>query len=737
MPTQTALPLRAALAVLLAGASLAQKPQVSPLYLEPATPVEVDGVLDEEFWGRAARLGALTATEPVEGESPTYPTEVLLAYDSEAFYLGVICHDDPAEVRARQMNRDAFVRYDDVLEVWFDTFNTQRFGFWFQITAGGSRGDALLADSGSSFNKSWDGIWYGRSRVTDEGWVAEMKLPFKTLSFQEGEQTWGFNVQRKRVANGEDARWANPKVAYRFFNLAEGGELVGMTGMQQGVGLDVTPYLKAGLGREYLSSGPGGTDESFDGGLDLAWRPTPSTNVRVTTNTDFAETEVDDRRVNLSRFPLFFPEKRDFFLEDAGLFEFGPPSGRGGGGGSGGGGGIRPFFSRTIGRAPDGSAVPIQAGVKFTGRVNDWNVGLLETRVDDFTTDSTGPVGERSLGVLRLSRNLGGESSAGLLFTHGNPDQTGSAYTYGADFRLGSTRLFGEGHSGSLWGYYVDTDNEGAEDGASYGLKAQTRSSTWEHTAEAYVFEENYDPRLGFVRRTGVAHHRYELEYTWRGGPQAPIRRYEFEIAPHYDVDLEGSEDRFTLPINWLNVQLQSEDSISIESERFAETLEEGFELSDEVTIGDGEYEGWTHTLRLDANDRRRVTGDISLEVGDFYGGDIQRWSLGPTFIPSKFWSLGLELEDIRARLDGPDLDTQVYSADLDFTFNPDISLRNVLQYDTESRDLGWQSRLHWILTPGQDLFLVGLFGWSQFERDSFHRTSEELVVKLSYTLRF
>jgi len=717
----------------MAGASLAQKPQVRPLFLEPPPEVRVDGVLDEEFWSRAARVGELTVTEPVEGATPAHPTDVLLAYDAENFYVGVVCHDDPAEVRARQMDFDAFVQFDDVVEVWFDTFNTERFGFWFQVTAGGSRGDALLADSGSSFNKSWDGIWYGRSRVTDQGWVAELKLPFKTLSFQEGETTWGFNVQRKRVANGEDARWANPKVAYRFFNLAEGGQLVGMTGMHQGMGLDVTPYLKGGLSKNHETLDPS-LDGELDGGLDLAWRPTPSTNVRVTTNTDFAETEVDDRRVNLSRFPLFFPEKRDFFLEDSGMFEFGPASGRRGGGSRGG---VRPFFSRTIGRGPDGSAVPILAGVKFTGRVGDWNIGLLETRVDDFDTDDTGPVGERSLGVLRVSRNFGGENAAGVLFTHGNPAEVGTATTYGADFRVGSTRLFGEGHSGSLWGYFVQSDNEDADDGASYGLKAQTRSATWEHTAESYVIEENYDPRLGFVRRTGVHHHRYELEYTWRGGPEDRFRQVEFQVGPHFDEDLEGAEDRFTLPVSWLSLEFQSEDSLSFETEWFEETLDGGFELSDDVSVGAGEYDGVTHSLRLRASDRRRLTGDATLEVGDFYGGDLLRWSVEPRILPSKFWNLGVGFEDIQAEFAGPDLDTQVYSADLDFTFNPDLSLRNVVQYDTESENLGWQSRLHWILSPGQDLFLVGLWGWNKFERDSFHRVSEELVVKLSYTLRF
>ncbi len=412
------------------------------------------------------------------------------------------------------------------------------------------------------------------------------------------------------------------------------------------------------------------------------------------------------------------------------MFEFGLPGGRRGGG-------VRPFFSRTIGRAPDGTPVPILAGVKFTGRMGDWNLGLLETRVDDFETDDTGPVGERSLGVVRISRNFGGENSAGLILTHGDPVGSGSALTYGADFRLGSTRLFGEGRPGSLWGYYVATANEGAPDGANYGVRAQTSSSSWEHMAEVSVTEENYDPRMGFVRRTGVAHHRYRMEYIWRGGPEDRWRRYSFQIAPHVDLDLTGGEDRKTLPVTWAELEFQSEDSIELSTQWFRETLEDGFDLAEGVNVGPGDYDGMTTILGFQSNDRRRVTGEARLEVGDFFDGDLVRWSVEPNFIPSKFVSMGLGYEDIHAAFDGPDLSTQIYSMRLDFTFNPDLNLRNLVQYDSESADLGWQSRLHWILTPGQDLYVVALLGWNRLDRDSFYRTSEELSVKLAYTLRF
>jgi hypothetical protein len=737
------------LLALLCGDAFAQRPAVTPTRLSPGTKVDIDGLLNESFWKDSARLGGLTVTEPVEGTQPTHPSVISLAYDQDFFYVGLHCKDDPDEVRAVQMDRDANVRYDDVVEFWIDTFDDQRFGFWFQITAGGSRGDALLSDSGSSFNKNWDGIWYGRSRVTDDGWMAEVAIPFKTLAFESGQEEWGFNLRRKRVANGENSRWASPFVGYSFFKLSEGGVLRGMKGMRQGIGLDVVPYAKLGTTQDFEAGGDRDTDP--DAGLDLAWRPTPSTTLLVTTNTDFAETEVDDQQVNLTRFPLFFPEKRDFFLQDAGVFEFGPSAG-GPGRGRGRGDGIRPFFSRTIGRDPKGAAIPVLAGVKFTGRVGDWNIGMLETQVDSYNylddiddddIDESVGVDSQTLGVVRMSRNLGGENSVGMIATHGRPDGDAGAATYGADFRVGSSRLFGDGGAGSLWGFYVRSDNDAQSDedddeaGAAYGLQAETRTSSLSSTMKAFVTEEEYSPQLGFVRRTGVQHYSYQIDYTLRGGNGDAFREVEWGISPSYDRDLAGNEDLWRIPVQWLDLEFHSEDSISIESTHARETIDDRFELREGIDVTPGVYRTLRHTMRLRGSRRRTLTGDVRIEAGDFYSGDILRTRISPTLIPNKHVTLRAGYEWIDVELEEGSFDTQVASAELNLSFDPDTSWSNVVQYDTQNEDLALQTRLHWILEPGQNLFLVALLGWDRTDRDQFARSAEELVVKLSYTFRF
>lgn len=718
--------------VLLASVGRAQRPEITPTRIESGR-IVIDGVLDEAVWAEVARLGPLTQVEPVEGAPATVVTDVRIAYDAHRIYFGILCHDDPSEVRARQRDRDAFVRYDDVIELWLDTFDDERFAFWFQMTAGGSRGDALISDSGDSFNKNWDGIWNGRARVTDEGWVCEMAIPFQTLAFDEHGSTWGFNLQRKRIANGEEARWASPNVAYRFFRLSEGGVLLGLEGMEQGLGLDVAPYGKITSGRDFESQNDG-ISTTGDVGVDITYRPTPATTLRITTNTDFAETEVDERQFNLTRFPLFFPEKRDFFLEDAGVFEFGFPSRRRPS--------LVPFFSRTIGRDEDGKAVTILGGVKFTGRVGDWNIGLLDTVVDNHDGVST-----KNLGVLRVSRNLGGENAAGAIVTSGRPLEGGYATTAGVDFRFGSSRAFGAEHSGTIWGYWLNTQTEGpGGEGHAFGLQGQASSATWRHRATALSTGSGFNPEMGFVRRTGIRQYSWSTEYTWRSDDEGPLREFQARIAPSFTTDTHGHRESWRVPLKWLELEFNSEDKIEFETswifERVDEPASDPFEVGD-LTVDNDDYTMTRYEVRFESNDRRILNGDVEVEFGDFFGGDLLRIQVEPVLIPGPLFKLSLAVEDFYVDLGDDDFHTRLTSANFDFSFSPDVSWKNLVQYDTESKNLGFQSRLHWIVKPGHDLFLVGLFGWEKStngEPDhdaAFTPTGQEVTLKIAYTMRF
>jgi len=715
--------------------SLTEPPNLRPTLrsarLAAGSSPRIDGVLDDAAWQEAARIGALTQVEPFEGVPARHGTEVLVAHDADFVYVALLCADEPEAIRARQMDRDADVQYDDVVQLWFDTFDDGRFAYWFQVTPGGSLGDALISDNGSSFNKQWDGIWYGRTAITEAGWQAELAFPVQTFSFDPARSTWGFNVTRERIADGEDSRWATPRQGISFFTLSDGGHLTGLTGLHQGRGIEIIPYARVGLARPDSSRSE---ESAFDAGVDIAWRPTPASTLRLTINTDFAETEVDNRQINLDRFPLFFPEKRDFFLEDAGVFEFGAPTLRRS---------LVPFFSRTVGRGANGEAIPLLVGGKFTGRFGDWNIGALGTLVD-----GTERTPEQGLGVLRISRNLGDGRSVGGLVTTGDPEgggaegggaEGGGAATFGIDTRLGSSRLFGPGRTGFLWAYLLGTtgDGEGGDDTA-YGVEAQTRSRTWRHSAELQRVGAQFDPKLGFVGRRGFERAGLQSEYTWRTDDTTRwLRSYSASAAPTVTRDLDGDEDGYNLPVKLFGANLWTEDSVELEIERIGDQLDDGFALSDSVRVPAGEYEMTRWSLEVDTNDRRRVLANAGYEWGDYFGGEIRTLSFAPLWVPNRFVTLGLDYSDIEIEIEAGRFHTQLYGWRANFTFTPDVAWRNLVQYDTESKQLGAQSRLHWIIEPGRDLFVVLQLGFSKEDHDAAFVTGEQnFIVKLGYTWR-
>src|SRR6185503_12292099 len=305
-------------------------------------PPRIDGLLDDAAWQLATPIGELTQLEPELGVPCSEKSDIRFAHDDHNLYMMVRCFDrEPDRIVNTTRTRDALLEVDDRVEIVFDTFHDRRNAFFFQINAGGSKGDALITNNGANFNKPWDGIWDGAARIDEQGWSAELALPFKTLNFADGQETWGFNVMRYIGRKREEARWANPSRDQSLFNIYRAGDLAGLSGIRQGIGLDVIPFFVSHWRNERESENKTLVGEP---GFDLFYKLIPSLTFSLTVNTDFAETEVDERQINLTRFPLFFPEHRDFFLQDAGVFEFGLNNS-----GVGGDTAVIPFFSRRIG----------------------------------------------------------------------------------------------------------------------------------------------------------------------------------------------------------------------------------------------------------------------------------------------------------------------------------------------------------------------------------------------------
>jgi len=433
--------LSAAIALALSTAASAQDVTTTPVVpqkqvraVRVATPPVIDGRIDEAVWQQAEVITDFHQIRPGNQTEPSERTEVYVIYDDDAMYIAARMYDsEPHLIAAPVIRHGQGMGSDDRLVVILDPFNTQRTGYRFETNLNAARHEALYT-SVNSFQIEWNTIWDTATSVDGNSWIAELEIPFKSLPFDASLDTWGFNFGRGIRRRGEEMAW----VSYnRTYNPSISGLVTGLEGMDQGVGLDLVPSFSTNRNKNFNLNT---TNSQTDPSLDAFYRLTPSLNAALTINTDFSATEVDNRQVNLTRFNLFFPEKRDFFLNDSDLFQFGSI-----GGGFGNSAenraareNARPYFSRKLGLSQTGAPVDIEYGGRISGRVGRWNIGTLAIKQDEF-----GAVDASNLFIGRVSANVMAESSVGMIFTDGDPASNRDNSVYGLDFRYLNTRLEG------------------------------------------------------------------------------------------------------------------------------------------------------------------------------------------------------------------------------------------------------------------------------------------------------
>ena len=686
----------------------------------PAHPVmeriQLDGVLDEPAWSRATTIGRLLQQEPYPEAEPTEETDVRVLYDKDAVYFGIVCHDhDPEAIVATQMSRDGRFDVDDHIVLIVDPFLDHRNGFFFEVNPRGARGDGQVSNNAERRSREWDGIWDAAARITDDGWVAEIAIPFKTLRFKPGQTTWGFNVERSVKRLNERDRWASPRREVWLTNLSMAGRLSGLAGIEQGRGLDLRPYASAG--------GVNG-DGQWDVGLDIVKNITPSLNASVSINTDFAETEVDARQVNLTRFPLFFPEKRTFFLEGAGVFEVAGlrPSPRSD---------LIPFFSRRIGLL-GGEEVPILAGAKLVGREKDFNVGFLDVQTQRADIGEETVPGQNLLAA-RISRNLFRQSWVGGILTHGDPTGTGSNTLFGVDARFATSSFRGNKNL-SLDLYALGTQDELLGTDYAAGFTLDYPNELWDAGLSASQIGERFRAALGFVPRTGIRRIRPFMAFRPRA-PKLGIRRFNFELFPTVFTDLAGRLLDYRIFTAPLNFRTESQERFEVNWVPEFQRLDAPFEIHPGVIIPPGEYRWTRYRFEVFTANKRPWVVQFSYWWGSFYSGSRQELNLGLVLKPSPHLRFELRSERNDVELEEGAFTTELYEVRLDYSFSPDVSWANLVQYDNASRLLGFQSRFRWILEPGNDLFLVFNRGWEDTDGrflPVFNRGS----IKFQYTFR-
>lgn len=684
--------------------------------------IRVDGALDDAEWLDATPIGPLVQRDPVEGAAASETTEIRVAFDRDALYFGITCRDrTPSAIVATQLGRDADLDVDDWVVIVLDPFFDQRNGFFFFVNPAGARADGQISNNARELSLEWDGIWDARARITPSGWVAEVAIPFKTLRFKPGQAVWGLNVERQIKRLQEHDRWASPRNDVWITNLAMAGRLTGLESAEQGRGLDVRPYVSGG--RE---TGDGTLKVGLDGVKSL----TPNLTASLTVNTDFAETEVDARQVNLTRFPLFFPEKRTFFLEGAGVYDV---AGLPGGSGEGPPPDLLPFHSRTIGLY-QGQEVPILAGGKLYGRQSGFNIGVLDVQTRAATL-SEGELGAQNLLALRLSRNLLEQSWIGLIATRGDPTGAGDNTLLGVDARFATSRFRG-GRNLSLDLFALRTDDTASARVAwAYGARLAYPNDLWSASLAFKEIGEGFRPALGFAPRTGIRKVDGEVAFQPRPG-RFGIRQVFIGARPGLVHDLSGRPESWKVFTSLPEVQLDSGEHLAFNWFPAYERLEEPFEIQPGVVIPPGSYRWSRYQVEVSSATKRPWVVEVGFWWGGFYGGSLRQFETALILKPSRHVSLALQMERNDASLPQGDFVADVFSARFDYNASPNLTWSNLVQYDSDSRILGFQSRFRWILRPGNDLFLVLSRGWYRRFDGDYLLSFDEGSVKLQYTFR-
>ncbi|MCB1666342.1 MAG: carbohydrate binding family 9 domain-containing protein [Pseudomonadales bacterium] len=697
------------------------------------TPPVIDGKLDEAVWQLAEPITDFHQIRPGNQTAPSEATEVYVLYDDDALYIGARMADrEPGLIAAPVIRHGQGLGSDDRLVVILDPFNTRRTGYRFETNLNAVRHDALYT-SVNSFQLEWNTIWDTATSTYDNGWIAELEIPFKSLPFDPSIDTWGFNFGRGIRRRGEEMAW----VSYnRTYNPSISGVVTGLEGMNQGLGLDVVPSFSMNRDKQFdLRT----SDTNMDPSLDVFYRLTPSLNAALTINTDFSATEVDNRQVNLTRFNLFFPEKRDFFLNDSDLFQFGGIGGFGGNSAESRGSreNARPYFSRKLGLSQTGAPVDIRYGGRISGRVGRWNIGTLAIRQDEF-----GTVDASDLLISRVSANVLRESSVGFILTDGDPASNLDNSVYGMDFRYLNTRLSGgQVLEADAWFQKSDTPGLNGDDEA-YGLGLRSPNNTGLRGGVGFKeVQRNFNPAMGYINRSNIRDYTADVGYTH-------FFRDSFLQSAYFGVDaqrinvIDGGLQSQVLAFRLLELDTNTRDRISLGYQSNKEVVLRPFAVyrapDRSVFIPAGSYSFDEASVSLSTAGQREFSGRLSLSNGDFYNGKRNNINGSLSWTQSRNFVMSMSYDWNDITLPQGDFITRLTSLSTQVAFSSTLYWVSLVQYDNLSEEIGVNTRIQWIPRAGQEGFIVLNYNLQDRDKNnSFEAASSDLAVKFKYTFRF
>ena len=685
--------------------------------LRVSEPPKIDGRLEEPVWQEAEAAKGFTQRDPVEGAPASERTWVRVLYDQRKIYFGFMCFDSqPEKIVANEMRRDSNLDENDSVEILMDTYNDRRGGFFFRVNPLGAREDKLVGDEGRSTHGDWNCLWEAEACIVEQGWQAEIAIPFSQLRFRnEGNMVWGVNFGRNIRRNNEDAHWVPVSRSLGFsarYHTAHLGELVGLEGIRPRLHLEVKPYVLPGASAD-LSEMPAIRETVFDVGLDVKYGITPNLTADLTFNTDFAQVEADQEEVNLTRFSLFFPEKRDFFLEGVELFQFGT-----GGGGWRGPPPVLLFYSRRIGLEEE-EDIPILFGAKLTGKLGAYSVGVLdvltdkESYLDEDDALQTAP--RTNFSVVRLRRDVLARSSVGLMAVN---KQTALDSVYnrglGADVRLS---LLDNLHVGGFVAKTWSPEEQG-RDWTGY-MKVDWGGDLFRGELSVLDVGEHFNAEMGYTQREDIRKVVSEVRVMPR--PGIPWIRQMY-IGPQwtYTEDHRGVVQSRSVEFNvWSRLEAGGWAGINVE--RDYEWLDEDFEIRDEVFIPIGSYTVTTVRLMVSPESSRGIGGRMSLDGGGFYDGSRKGISLSGEWKPNPRFTLEgrynhnrIDLDRVRRedRWTTYSFSTNVLSTRLSYSFSTDLFARAFIQWNDDEERISNNFLLNYRYRPGSDIYLVYNQSW-------------------------
>ena len=683
-------------------------------------PPEIDGQLNDEAWKTASKIDNFYQREPNFGNPVSEKTVIYVCYDANQIYFGIKCFDDPAKITAKEKARDANLGNDDRVQVILDTYLDHRNGYWFQIGPRGSFGDATISENGAVFNKDWNGVWNAKAHIVEDGWEAEMAIPFKTMGFDKDLSTWGIKFIRHIKRKMESSYWPTANVNNYKFQVSDAGLIEDMKHITQGIGLDISPYVVGGM----KSQSDIKNQYHATGGVDLFYQITPGLKSLLSVNTDFAETAVDDRQINLTRFDILFPERRDFFLDGSSHFSFGiqgddsNPYGKA----------IIPFFSRRMGLSNNGLPIPIHYAGKVTGTIGKWNIGVMHVN-DDHTT------GNSNFSVARFSRNIGEASSVGVIGTNGNAVSQGENRVGGLDLKLATSRFRGNKNLALvMFGLKSNTSGLSYRDG-SWGGSFTYPNDFLYFSLGHHEIGENFVAGMGFVPRTNIKESYGNIKIGPRPNRWGILQVYS-GIGFDNIVNFSNVPETKTINFSPLYLRFKSGEEFSYSLSQNNEHLEKDFNIFANYIIPTGQYQFYRQTLSfLTAGSRNfAVTG--SYVWGDFYNGIRQDLNAGVNYKIAVPLFIGVKYKQNVVTLPVGNFTARIYQVNANILFSPDITLYNYIQYDNESKAIGIQSRFQWIVTPGNEIYLVWTSDISQ-PLERFVMNDSALKFKVKYNIRF